>query len=231
MFRSLTYRSGHIYNFVNHFLYDWKKKFMTLGKLVGIANPEGSQLTLLDLSCGTGYLARYLDPSIDYEGWDLNVAFLNKLKLDWKKGRLKPKKLTVKVKNIFHYEEYPTEKKDVIVFSGILHHVYPKHIELVEHAKDHANKIIICEPYAIKPKDINAYDRIARLLMRITKLLPERIYKLLDLFLADNDGINAYDTRSAWNYDEIGLRKLYKSLGIHKIYHLVDELIGIWENN
>ena len=229
MFRSLTYRSGHIYNFVNLLLYDWKKKFTILGKLVGKPEIPGSPLKLLDLSCGTGYLARYLDHSVDYEGWDLNVKFLNKLKLDWEKGRLKPKTLKVRVKNIFDYDDYPEEKKDVIVFSGILHHIYPKHIELVEHAKHHAKKIIICEPYAIKPKDINAHDWTARLFIFLTKFLPERIYKQLDIFLADNDGINSYDSRSAWNYDEQNLRKLYLSLGFKKIYPLVDELIGVWE--
>ena len=36
---------------------------------------------------------------------------------------------------------YPEEEKDVIVFSGILHHIFPKHIELVEHAKHHAKKL------------------------------------------------------------------------------------------
>ncbi len=229
MFRSLTYRSGHVYNFVNQLLYDWKKKFMILGKLVGKSEIPGSTLKLLDLSCGTGFLARFLDPSVDYEGWDLNEAFLNKLKLDWEKGRLKPKKLKVRVKNIFDYDDYPKEKKDVIVFSGILHHVYPKHIELVEHAKHYAKRIIICEPYAIKPKDINAHDWTARLFIFLTKFLPERIYKQLDIFLADNDGINSYDSRSAWPYDKKGLRELYISLDIKKRYSLVDELIGIWE--
>ena len=191
-------------------------------------SPE-STLTLLDLSCGTGYLARYLDPYVDYEGWDLNRKFLNKLKLDWEKGRLKPRNIEVKVKNIFDYNTYPKEKKDVIVLSAILHHVFPKHIELVENAKQYARRIIICEPYAVKPKDINAHDWTARLIMFLTKHLPEKIYKQLDIFFADNDGINSYDDRSAWIYDEKGLRELYSSLGIKKIYSLVDELIGVWE--
>ena len=229
LFRSLTYRSAHIYNWVNQLLYDWKKRFITLGKLVGRAETPGSTIKVLDLSCGTGYLARYLDPSVEYEGWDLNTKFLDKLQLDWEKGRLKPKKIKVRAKNIFDYDDYPEEEKDVIVFSGILHHIFPKHIELVEHAKHHAKKIIICEPYAVKPKDINAHDWTARLVMFLAKHLPERIYKQLDIFLADNDGINSYDNRSAWTYDERGLRELYSSLGIKKMYSLVDEIIGVWE--
>ncbi|GAI94138.1 unnamed protein product, partial [marine sediment metagenome] len=63
----------------------------------------------------------------------------------------------------------------------------------------------------------------------ITKYLPERLYKLLDFFFADNDGINSYENRSAWNYDEAGLKELYRSLGINKIYTFMDECLGIWE--
>lgn len=225
-FRSLTYRSGRIYNFVNHFLYDWKKKFATIAKLVGYF--EYRSLSILDLSCGTGFLARFLHPSVDYEGWDLNVTFLEKIKKDWIKGELKPKKIKIRRKDIFDFEDYPKEKKDVIVFSSILHHIYPRHIELVENAKKHARKIVICEPYAVKPKDITAHDWTAKGIMFFVKFFPERIYKYLDLFLADNDGINTYDSRSAWTYNKEGLANFYKQLGIKKIFPLVDELIGVW---
>jgi len=226
-FRSLTYRSGHIYNWVNKLLYDWEKKFITLATLVR-SNGKKNQ-KVLELSCGTGYVARYLPEDVEYEGWDLNSAFLKKLKLDWRKGRIKPKKIILKRKNIFDFEDYPKDKKDVIIFSGILHHIYPRHIELVEHAKRHAKKIVICEPYAIKPGDITAHDWTAKAAIFITKYLPERLYKILDFFFADNDGINSYENRSAWNYDEAGLKELYRSLGINKIYTFMDECFGIWE--
>jgi SAM-dependent methyltransferase len=228
-FRSLTYRSGHIYNFVNQRLYDWEKKFATLGKIVNGSRSSGVKLKILDLPCGTGYLARYLDPTVEYEGWDLNPAFLKKVKLDWKKGRLKPNKIILKRRNIFRFDAYPKDKIDVIVFSGILHHIYPRHIELVEHAKKHAHKIVMCEPFAIKPMDINAYDWTAKFAMFFTKFLPEPIYKYIDIFLADNDGINSFKRRSSWTYDENGLKELYKLLGVKKIYTLDDECIGIWE--
>ena len=66
-FRSLPYRSGIIYNFVTDCLYDRFEKYSTIAKLIG----NGSK-KVFDLPCGTGFLTRYLDPSIHYEGWDLN---------------------------------------------------------------------------------------------------------------------------------------------------------------
>lgn len=185
---------------------------------------------MLDLACGTGYLARYLHPSVDYEGWDLNHSFLKQLKRDWKKGIIKVKHIRLRRKNIFDFEGYPKEKKDVIVFSGILHHISPRHVELMEQAKKYADKIIICEPFAIRPEEIDAHDWPAKIAMHVMKYLPERLYKLIDIFLADNDGINSYQTRQAWTFDANGLKELYQTLEITKIYALKDEYIGIWES-
>lgn len=229
-FRSLTYRFGVIYNFLNNRLYDWEKKFVTLAKLVGEAKNEGETLKVLDLACGTGYLARFLHPSVDYEGWDLNSSFLKRLMKDRKNGLIKVKRIRLKIKNVLDFEKYPEVQKDVIVFSGILHHIFPKHVEAVENAKKFAKKLVICEPYAIKPRDIDAHDVPARVTMFLFKNFPERLYKWVDLLFADNDGINSYETRSAWKYNKEGLIKLYRELGIKKIYGLKDECIGIWES-
>jgi SAM-dependent methyltransferase len=229
-FRSLTYRIGLIYNFLNNRLYDWERRFATLANLVGQAEGNGTALKVLDLACGTGYLARFLHSSVDYEGWDLNYSFLKQLKTDWNKGRIKVKTLTIKRRNILDFENYPHKKQDVIVLCDILHHIYPRHIEVVEQAKKYARKIIICEPSAIKPKDIEANDWTAKVTMFLMKNLPEKVYKMIDFFLADNDGINSYERRSAWEYNANGLKKFYKSLGMRKIYRLKDECIGVWES-
>ena len=119
---------------------------------------------------------------------------------------------------------------DIVLFSGILHHIYPRHLDLVEHAKSLANRIIICEPYAIKPADIDAYDPIAKVLMYLMKHLPEPLYKWIDILLADNDGINSYEQRQRWPYDQLGLKKLYRKLSIKKIMLLKDEIIGVWDS-
>jgi SAM-dependent methyltransferase len=228
-FRSLPYRSGIIYNFVTDCLYDRYEKFSTIAKLIG----NGTQKKVLDLPCGTGFLTRFLHPSTIYTGFDLNHRFLKKIKKDWIKGKIKLQKVLLKQYNIFDYDKYPKEMQDAIVFCDILHHIYDsksnRHIELVENAKKYAKKIIICEPVAIRPQDINADAFLGRAMMKLTKFFPEKIIKILDFFLADNDGINSYDNRASWQYNEESLVKFYKSLGFNKIYNLVDDYIGVWE--
>lgn len=229
-FRALTYRSGHIYNWVNKRLYDMNKKFVTIAKLVGHGNGNGTKLNVLDLPCGTGYLARFLHQSVNYEGWDLNEHFLHKLQIDWEKGRIKLKHIELKKKNIFDFDDYPKEMKDVIVFCDILHHVYPRHIELVENAKKNARKIILCEPITVDPEKMQAHDWLAKTTIFLAKFMPNPMIKVLDFFLADNDGINPYEKRSTWKHNEESLTSLYKSMGFNKIYKLVDDYIAVWVN-
>ncbi len=227
-FKSIIYRSGYVYNFVNQRMYDFKKKFKSIATII---NRSGSK-TVLDLPCGTGYLTRYLDPKIVqiYEGYDRNRKFIVKIRKDWNAGRIKLNKVVLQQKDIFDFSNYPKEKKDVIVFCDILHHVYPRHIDLVENAKKHAKKIIICEPIAVRPQDVSeTNDWIARITVFLTKFLPEKLYKYVDYFLADNDGINSFKNRSSWNYDDVGLKGLYTSMGIKKIYNLGDDYIGVWD--
>jgi len=207
-------------------LYDQKKKFLTISKIIG------KNKTVLDLPCGTGFLCRFLDPSTEYIGYDLNHRFLKKLKLDFNRGKIKLKKLIIDLQNIFDYHLYP-KKVDSIIFCDILHHVFPKHVELVENAKKHADKIIICEPVAVKPKDMQARDKFFRAVLYLARFFPEPLVKLTDFLFFDNDGINSYENRSAWNHDELSLKSLYKDLGIteSKIYKIDDDYIGVWENN
>jgi len=223
-FRSLPYRSGNLYNWLTQRLYDQKKKFLTIARLIG----NGSK-KVLDLPCGTGYLTRFLDPSTYYTGYDLNHRFLKKIKKDWHKGEIKLKKVTLKQQDIFDFDNYPTEKQDVVVLCDILHHVHPKHLELVENAKNYAKKIIICEPVAIRPQDMNGHDILARSTLFITKFFPESVIKITDFLFGDNDGINTYDDRAGWMHNEESLKELYQNMGFSKIYNLMDDYIGIWE--
>ena len=89
-------------------------------------------------------------------------------------------------------------------------------------------KIIICEPIAVKPKDIKARDIVGRATIFFAKHLPESVYKMMDFLFADNDGINSYHNRSEWKHDEASLKALYKDLGISRIYNMEDTYIGIW---
>ena len=227
-FRSLPYRSGSLYNWLTSCLYDQDKKFVTIAKLIG----DGSK-SVMDLPCGTGKLAKFLHPNTTYIGYDLNHRFLKKIVNDFQKGKINLRKVILKQYNIFDFDKYPKEEQDVIVFCDILHHVYNKsnnkHIELVENAKEHAKRIIICEPITINPEDINGNNFLGRWTLRVSKHLPDKVIKYLDFFLADNDGINSYEHRSGWKHNEASLKNLYNKLGFQKMYDLTDECIGVWE--
>ena len=223
-FKSIPYRSGYVYNWCTKRLYDQHKKFMSIAKIIG----NGSK-KVLDLPCGTGFLTRYLQNNIIYEGWDLNRKFLIKIRKDWNRGKVNPRKVILRQNDIFNFDEYPDDA-DIIVFCDILHHIYPKHIDLVENAKNFAKKIIICEPVAVRPQDnMNCHDALGKTVIKISKYFPERLIKILDFLFADNDGINSFEKRSCWKYTNESLRELYYNLGFNKIYNILDDYIGVWE--
>jgi len=225
-FRSLLYRSGWLYNAITRRLYDQDKKFSTIATLIG----KGPK-RVLDLPCGTGYLMRFLHPTIEYEGADLNHRFLKRIrKKELKKRNIKLSKIILQHKNIFDFQDYQGEKKDVIVLCDILHHIYPKHVDLINIAKKISNKIIICEPYVIKPKEISAHDKLLKIVIFIGKYLPKSLFKIVDFLFLDNDGINSYQMRSQWNLNKKSLKVFFKTMGFKNIYKISDEFIAIWES-
>jgi SAM-dependent methyltransferase len=226
-FRSLMYRSGWFYNAVTRRLYDQDKKFFKIATLIG----KGPQ-RVLDLPCGTGYLMRFLHPRIEYEGVDLNNRFLNRIRRkELKKRNIKLKKIILQNKNIFEFQYYQGEKKDVIVLCDILHHIYPKHVDLINIAKRIANRIIVCEPFVIKPREISARDKLFKVIIFFGKYLPKILFRILDFLFFDNDGINGFHMRSKWNYDKRTLKEFYFTMGFKSIHRILDEYIAIWESN
>ncbi len=225
-FRSLMDRSGWLYNAVTRRLYDQDKKFSTIATFIGKGRKR-----VLDLPCGTGYLMRFLHPAIEYEGADLNHRFLKRIrKKELKKRNIKLTKIILRHKNIFDFQDYQGKKKDVIVLCDILHHIYPKHIDLINIAKKIANKIVVCEPYVINPKEISARDKLFKIVIFFGKHLPKPLLKIIDFLLLDNDGINSFQMRSQWNLDEKSLKEFYKVMGFNKVYKILDEYIAIWES-
>ena len=225
-FRSLMYRSGWLYNAVTRRLYDQDKKFSTIASFIGKGPKK-----VLDLPCGTGYLMRFLHPAIEYEGADLNPRFLKRIrKKELKKRNIKLTKIILRHKNIFDFQDYQGKKKDVIVLCDILHHIYPKHIDLINIAKKIANKIVVCEPYVINPKEISARDKLFKIVIFFGKHLPKPLLKIIDFLLLDNDGINSFQMRSQWNLDEKSLKEFYKVMGFNNVYKILDEYIAIWES-
>ena len=220
------YRSGWLYNAVTRRLYDQDKKFSTIATFIGKGPKK-----VLDLPCGTGYLMRFLHPAIEYEGVDLNPRFLKRIrKKELKKRNIKLTKIILRHKNIFDFQDYQGKKKDVIVLCDILHHIYPKHIDLINIAKKIANKIVVCEPYVINPKEISARDKLFKIVIFFGKHLPKPLLKIIDFLLLDNDGINSFQMRSQWNLDEKRLKEFYKVMGFNNVYKILDEYIAIWES-
>jgi SAM-dependent methyltransferase len=224
-FRSFMYRSGWFYNAITRRLYDQDTKFSTIAYLVG----KGPK-RVLDLPCGTGYLMRFLDPLIEYEGVDLNNRFLRRIKKkELGKRNIQLSNVILKQLDIFDFQYYKGEKKDAVVICDTLHHVFPNHIKLVNIAKQISRKVIICEPYVIKPKEISARDIFLKLIIFFGKHLPKSLIKIIDFILLDNDGINPYYTRLKWNYDKKSLKDFYKSMGFNITYKILDEYIAVWE--
>lgn len=224
-FRSLMYRSGWIYNGITRRLYDQDTKFLAIANLIG----KGPK-RVLDLPCGTGYLMRFLDPLIEYEGVDLNNRFLNRIrKKELKKRNIKLNKIILRQQDIFDFQNYNGEKKDVTVICDILHHIFPHHKELVNIAKKISRKVIICEPFVIKPQEVSARARIFKFIIFIGKRLPEPLYRIIDFIFLDNDGINPYFKRLQWNLDQNGLKNFYKRMGFNNTYQILDEYIAVWD--
>ncbi|MFX1380257.1 MAG: methyltransferase [Promethearchaeota archaeon] len=224
-FKSLLYRSGWLYNAVTRRLYDQDTKFHTIASIIG----KGPK-RILDLPCGTGYLMRFLHPAIEYEGVDLNHRFLKRIKTkELKKRNIRLKKIIIHRKNIFDFQNYQGEKKDVIVICDILHHIYPRHVDLINIAKKISQKIILCEPYVIRPEEVCARDKLFKIVIFFGKFLPKSLFKIVDFLLLDNDGINTYQRRSQWNLDKKTLKEFYRTMGFNNIQRILDEYIATWE--
>jgi len=107
---------------------DLKKRFDIISSVIG-------QGQVLDIACGTGMLAEYLDPQATYQGIDLNKRFL---KYSEQKG------LNVSRMDVFDFDQYP--EVDTYVVCDLLHHIMPNHQKLLENIMAFGKNVIVCEP-------------------------------------------------------------------------------------
>ena len=166
----------------------------------------GRNKVVFELGCGIGILAKYLDKSCEYMGWDLNATFIKYLR---KMG------LNAELKDIFNFKEYP--ENDITVIIDVLHHVAPKERILIQNALKTTKKLIVVEPSS--PYKFGRVQHISR------------FYYFYDLFLGDNDGINPLHRRISWNFSEKDLKNYFISLGASKINYIGKDVVAIFHSN
>lgn len=120
--------------------------------------------------------------------------------------------------------------QDLIILYNIMYHIYSKHVDLINLAKKYSNKIVVCDPYIIKPKEISAHDKLLKIVIFIGKRLPKPLFKIVDFLLLDNDGINSYQIRLQLNLNKKSLKIFFKTMGFKIKYKISDEHIAIWES-
>ncbi len=187
MNKAIPYYFPKIYNiFLSIWSKDFRKEYQCIAQIIG------KNKKVFELGCGTALFADYLDKTCSYIGWDLNQNFVN---------YCQKKKIKVFKKDIFEYQDYP--QSDVIVISDVLHHIVPKHKELIKQAKKRTKTLIACEPvYSYK------YQKFP-------------LYFLYDKFLGDNDGINNLKNREKWGFDNPEeLKDYFRELEYKKIIFL-----------
>ena len=189
---SISYKSAKAYNILISIV----DRGITENKFSRIAEIIGKNKKVFELGCGTGFLHDYLDKGCSYIGCDLNKNFID----DCRRRGLK-----VFQKNVFDFDDYP--KSDVIVISDVLHHIAPRDKELIREAKKRTKQIIVTEP-------------TERLKYGNSKIW-FYAYKIFDKFLGDNDGINSFEDRKNWGFNnEQDVREYLKEFSPKKIIFL-----------
>lgn len=171
-----------------------------------IAKIIGKNKTVFDVACGTGQLAKYLNPSNKYSGVDLNKKFVNHAGPG------------IKEANIFDEKVYP-KKADFIVISHTLHHIHPKEKELIILAKKHAKTVLVIEGI------INTHSS------QIWNNFANRFDKLFNFF-GDADGINKESNikHGLETNTEKKLSKIFKSLK-GDVQPITGGILGIFKSN
>ena len=189
---SISYKFAKAYNI----LVSIAEKGITENKFSRMAGIIGKNKRVFELGCGTAFLSDYLMDGCSYIGWDLNKNFID----DCRKRGLK-----VFQKNVFDFNDYP--ENDVIVISDVLHHIVPRDKELIREAKKRTKQVIITEPT----------ERLKYGNSEISFC----VYKFFDKFFGDNDGINSFEDRKNWGFDnEQEVREYLKEFNPKEIIFL-----------
>ncbi len=188
--RSPLYRSGLLFRAAMHLLHGpgLDRKYAHICSFISPGD------RVLDLGCGTGTLQSHLKGNY-YLGLEMNDDFVAYAK---KKGR------NVLKQNVLGFGRF--SDFDVCVMMDVLHHVNPRHVELVEKVLAGVRKtVIISEPFDM-PNRHGALRRMARVL--------------------DDDGINA---SREW-MDKESLIRFYEKYGPERIDEISSSMIAVYRN-
>ena len=167
-----------------------------------IAREIGEKKMVFEPGCGTCLIYPYLLAGCEYEGWDLNERFVH---YNVKRGR------RVFKKNVFDFNDYPPN--DVIILCDLLHHIVPRHEELIKMTLRKTKMLIISEtPQSFK-------------LQRKFKRTAYFLHKTL----LDDDGINPFDSMVEWDYPREKLTSLFNNYGCTKIIKVEWNLIAVFD--
>lgn len=169
-----------------------------------IAREIGKNKSVIDVGCGYGILAGFLDNTCRYKGIDLNEKFVNCAR---KKG------LDIAFGNVLDKKNY--FDCDVTVICDLLHHIIPNDKKLIEICKNKSKRIIICETFT-KDKFLNkVYDKFRR-------------NKLIRSLIGDADGINTYENMKGWYAKtKNDVIELLKGYGAKRTINIGSDIIGI----
>lgn len=202
--KSLMYRHPKIYNLIVKILHgnalDERYKI--------IAREVGKNKKVMDVGCGTGNFARFLDTSCDYKGFDLNENFIT---------HAKENGLNVKLGDLLDEENY--SDCDVTIICDILHHIVPDDKKVVEMCKKVSKRTIICEPFSEESFLEGLLDKF-------------RDNRLFHNLFGEADGINEFENMKEWNaHGKEDVIKLMKDYGAGKTIVVGNDVIGIIGNS
>ncbi len=202
--KSLMYNHPKVYDLILKFLHGSSLK----DRYKIISLEIGTNKKVIDVGCGTGKFAQFLDKTCEYNGIDLNEKFAE---------HAKNKGLNIKIGNLMDEKNYSS--CDVTVICDVLHHVVPNDKKLVEICRNVSKKTIICEPFT---KDC-FFNVISG------KFQNSRLFHNL---LGEADGVNTFEDMKEWiALDRDDIIMLMESYGAKRTITVGGDVIGIIENN